>query len=222
MTVNELFKEARRRIAVPDDVLKQARKRRDAIRSIVEGEFDTLRTFGSGSLAHGTQNDPLNDADAGVVLDRRVYDDLGPDADGPCATVEEIRGVLRTWLKKEYPDVRFYTGGHRAIRVNFMERIQLVGGNFTADLIVAIRRDEGGLYIPDLDKDGWDPSDPPELRWLPEHRLVGLIEMARLHLFREEYWRRTGGWDGGEWLGPEIHPGEEEAEEATNETGAGG
>ncbi len=62
----------------------------------------------------------------------------------------------------------------------------------------------------------WYPADPPELRWLPEHRLAGLIEMARLHLFREEYWRRTGGWDGGEWLGPEIHPGEEEAEETAN------
>lgn len=161
MIVNELFEEARERIAVPDDVLREARKRRDEIRRIVEEEFDTLRTFGSGSLAHGTQNDPLNDADAGVVLDRRAYENLGPDGDGPCAIIEEVRGVLRTRLKEVYPDVRFYTGGHRAIRVNFMEPIQPDGDNFTADLIVAIRRDEGGLYIPDLDDDGWwDPSDP--------------------------------------------------------------
>lgn len=160
MTINELFEEARGRIAVPEDVLKEARKRRDAIRRIVEEEFDTLRTFGSGSLAHGTQNDPLNDADAGVVLDRRTYEDLGPDGEGPCAKVEEVRGVLRTRLKEEYPGVRFYTGGHRAIRVNFMESIRPGVDNFTADLIVAIRRDEGGLYIPDLDGDDWDPSDP--------------------------------------------------------------
>lgn len=160
MTVNELFEEARRRIAVPDGVLKEARKRRDEIRDIVDEEFDTLRTFGSGSLAHGTQNDPLNDADAGVVLDRRAYEGLGPDGDGPCAVVEEVRGVLRTRLKEEYPNVRFYTGGHRAIRINFMEPIQPGGDNFTADLIVAIRRNEGGLYIPDLDEDEWDPSDP--------------------------------------------------------------
>ena len=160
MTVNELFERARGRIAVPDEVLKEARKRRDEIRDIVDEEFDTLRTFGSGSLAHGTQNDPLNDADAGVVLDRRAYERLGPDGDGPCAVVEEVRGVLRTRLKKEYPNVRFYTGGHRAIRINFMEPIQPGGDNFTADLIVAIRRDEGGLYIPDLDEDEWDPSDP--------------------------------------------------------------
>jgi len=160
MTVNELFEEARERIAVPDDVLKEARKRRDEIRRIVEGEFDTLRTFGSGSLAHGTRNDPLSDADVGMVLDRRVYDGLGPNGDGPCAMVEEIRSVLRTQLKGDYPNVRFFTGGHRAIRVNFMEPIQPDGDNFTADLIVAIRRDEGGLWIPDLNKDGWDASHP--------------------------------------------------------------
>ena len=68
----------------------------------------------------------------------------------------------------------------------------------------------------------WYPADPPDLRWLPEHRLVGLIEMARLHLFREEYWRRTGGRNGGEWLGPEIHPGEEDAVEKTDEAGVAG
>ena len=160
MTVSELFEGARGRIAVPDGVLKEARKRRDRIRGIVEGNFHTLGSFGSGSLAHGTQNDPLNDADAGVVLDRRVYGGLGPDGEGPRAMVEEVRGVLRTELKEEYPKVSFFTGGHRAIRINFMEPIQSGGGNFTADLIVAIRRDEGGLYIPDLDDDSWDPSDP--------------------------------------------------------------
>jgi len=160
VTINNLFEEARRRIAVPDNVLKETRKRRDTIRDIVEEKFDTLRTFGSGSLAQGTQNDPLNDADAGVVLDRRVYEGLGPEGDGPCAIVEEIRSVLRPRLKEKYPDVRFYNGGHRAIRINFMEPIQAGADNFTADLIVAIRRDEGGLWIPDLDSDGWDPSDP--------------------------------------------------------------
>ncbi len=160
MTVNELFEEARGRIAVPDEVLKEARKRRDAIGEIVEEEFDTLRTFGSGSLAHGTRNDPLNDADAGVVLDRRAYEDLGPEGEGPCAKVEEIRGRLRERLKEQYPKARFYTGGHRAIRVNFMELIQTGASNFTADLIVAIRREEGGLWIPDLDNDSWDPSHP--------------------------------------------------------------
>ncbi len=56
----------------------------------------------------------------------------------------------------------------------------------------------------------WRPEDPPELRWLPEHGLVALIEMTRQHLFREAGWRETGGWGGGEWLGPETHPGKDD------------
>lgn len=41
-----------------------------------------------------------------------------------------------------------------------MESIQEGGGHFTLDLIVAIRREGGGLWIPDLDNDGWDASSP--------------------------------------------------------------
>jgi hypothetical protein len=88
MTVNDLFEEARSRIAVPYEVLKEARKRRGVIRAIVGEKGTAPRTFGLGSLAHGTQNNPLNDIDAGVVLDGRVYEDLGPDGDGPCTIVE--------------------------------------------------------------------------------------------------------------------------------------
>lgn len=160
ININGLFEQARKRIAVPDRVLKEARKRRDEIRKIVEEEFCALRSFGSGSVAHGTQNDPLNDADGGVVLDRNVYGDLGPDGEGPCRKVEEVRTILRERLKEDYPNARFYTGGHRAIRINFMEPIQDEGENFTVDLIIAIRRAEGGLWIPDLDNDVWDASNP--------------------------------------------------------------
>ena len=39
----------------------------------------------------------------------------------------------------------------------------------------------------------WRRKDPPELRWLPEHGLVALIEMTRRHLFREAWWRKPGG-----------------------------
>jgi hypothetical protein len=75
---------------------------------------------------------------------------------------------------------------------------------------------DGPSESPHRYKDGslcmWRRKDPPELRWLPKHGLVALIEMTRRHLFREAWWRETGGWDGGEWLGPETHPGEEDEE----------
>ncbi len=53
----------------------------------------------------------------------------------------------------------------------------------------------------------WRRKDPPDLKWLPKHGLVALIEMTRRHLFREAWCRETS-----EWLGPETHPGEDDEE----------
>jgi hypothetical protein len=45
----------------------------------------------------------------------------------------------------------------------------------------------------------WYPRDPPDRRWVPSDGLLSLIEMTRVHLFKEAYWRETG-----EWLGEEV------------------
>jgi len=45
----------------------------------------------------------------------------------------------------------------------------------------------------------WYPDDPPEQRWVAADGLLSLIEMTRVHLFKEAYWRETG-----EWLGEEV------------------
>lgn len=96
MTINQLFEEARRHIAVPDGVLKEARKRRDTIREIVEEEFDTLRTLGSGSLAHGTQNDPLNEGKA--KLARRLKDEGEHSVEEICSMLGVGRSTLYRYL----------------------------------------------------------------------------------------------------------------------------
>jgi hypothetical protein len=47
------------------------------------------------------------------------------------------------------------------------------------------------------------PADPPELRWVPADGLLTLIELTRVHLFKEAYYRETG-----EWLGAEVSHGQ--------------
>ena len=42
------------------------------------------------------------------------------------------------------------------------------------------------------------PADPAELRWVPGDGLLSLIEMTRIHLFKEAYWRETAEWPGEE------------------------
>lgn len=44
----------------------------------------------------------------------------------------------------------------------------------------------------------WHPDDLPERRWLPRDGLLSLIEMVRIHLFKEAYWREKAVWLGEE------------------------
>lgn len=44
----------------------------------------------------------------------------------------------------------------------------------------------------------WHPDAQPDERWMPEDGLLSLIDHARVHLFKEAYWRETGRWPGPE------------------------
>lgn len=54
----------------------------------------------------------------------------------------------------------------------------------------------------------WSRWDPPDRRWVYEDGLVALLDLAKLHIYREERYRETG-----RWMGPEAphslptHPG---------------
>lgn len=43
-------------------------------------------------------------------------------------------------------------------------------------------------------------GDPNSLKWTPDQRLVGLLDLTRLHLLKEAWWRVTGSWPS-----PEVH-----------------
>lgn len=51
----------------------------------------------------------------------------------------------------------------------------------------------------------WYPDDQPERRWVSDDGLLSLIEMIRIHLFKEAYYRETGDWPGEE--APHGEPG---------------
>ena len=55
----------------------------------------------------------------------------------------------------------------------------------------------------------WYARDAPDMQWRPGSGLAGLIDIARVHLFREVRFRQTG-----RWRGPEVHL--EDADALTN------
>jgi hypothetical protein len=159
---NHILDEIRAQIAPSDETLNKARSRRDEVLDAAKKFDGALRTYSSGSIAHFTANDDT-DADCGVVLDRRVYPKLGPDGDGegPGEIVNKVRDFVRDAINGAHPKVSFRLT-KRAIEVEFNEPVdgKTDSPDPSVDLIVALTRKDGALWIPNRDKDGWDASDP--------------------------------------------------------------
>lgn len=165
---DDILEDVRKQIAPEDVVLAAARDRRRAILRAAKKFRGAGRGYNSGSVAYATVNDPVNDADCGLVLDRRVHSGLGPDSatgQGPKAVVEEVRDHLRDdpVLKLRYPDAKFYVQD-RSIKVIFDEPLGN-GQDPTVDLIVALDRSgtQPGLWIPKAMRStspGWSASHP--------------------------------------------------------------
>ena len=170
------------------ETMKLVRARRDEILKVAGRYHGALRTYQSGSVAHRTSNGDT-DADGGVVLDRRTYPDLGPDGDGVGSEdiVQDMRKFLRDELKGDHPDIAFYVS-KRAIRVTFNEPLP-DGTDPTDDLIVALTRKDGALWIPNRDRDRWDVSDPEC------HSRLMTAEPAELRRTRAKVVRLAKAWN---------------------------
>jgi hypothetical protein len=176
---NSVIDAIRRQVAVHNDVLNAAKGRRDRVRELADEHAAARATFNSGSVAHGTANAPLHDTDCGVVLDRRKLWAYGPDGDGlpPRPMMESFRDWILPRLRHEYPHVSCEIT-KRALLFEFHEVLQFEGDVRTdpsVDLVVALeRREAPGLWIPNTERPGWDPSHPQrhtELFVTTEHSL---------------------------------------------------
>jgi Second Messenger Oligonucleotide or Dinucleotide Synthetase domain len=160
--VQETLDEIQAKIAADPAVLAEARKRRDVVARAVERAVKgALRSFRSGSVAHGTVNRPVTDADGGVVLDRTKYPALGPDGsgDGPNDIVDEICDDVGSDIRKEHAKAEVKQS-RRGVLVEFNEPCNSEEDPTVDHIVTLTRKDAGGLWIPDLEKDRWTPSHP--------------------------------------------------------------
>lgn len=186
--VDNILVDIQRKIAPSDETLEAARSRRDEVLSVARGYRGALRTYTAGSIAHRTANDDT-DADCGIVLDRRSYYELGPDGDGgaPNEIVEDVRAYIRDHLNGQHPDIAFRLT-KRAIKVTFNEPLR-DGSDPSVDLIVALTRGAGALWIPNLERKCWNPSDPEY------HTRLLTAEPAGLRRMRAKVIRLAKAWN---------------------------
>lgn len=185
-----------RQIAVPPDVLGEAKRRRDLILRVAREHEAANRSYRSGSIAHGTHNSPLGDADGGVVIDRRPHEfrAYGPDAPGgglgPEAFYRSFAAFIEPRVRAAgYPNLSLDLTGNRAIKFEFNEPVEFEDGEPVdpyVDLIVALRRDQEhhGLWIPNRRRRWWDPADPERHTWLMTERDPRELAVHRTHVVR--------------------------------------
>lgn len=157
---DDVINDVRNQIDASAAPLGAARDRLALVKKIAEGFPGALRTYSSGSIAHHTMIAPVTDGDGGVVLDRRSYPALGPDGGGetPQEVTEKLCAILGPEIRLTYPGARCGTS-KRGPKMRFGEPIE--GQDPTVDLVVALtRRDGSGLWIPNLNKNTWEASDP--------------------------------------------------------------
>jgi hypothetical protein len=182
----QMLGDVHEQISVDRAILAVARQRRNAITATARRFPGALRVFSSGSVAHGTVIFEVEDADGGVVLDRRSYQELGPDGHdvGPSAIVREMALFIYDELKADFPGLKYEMPGKRSIKFTFSDPVK--GQDPYVDLIVALTRAEGeGIWIPRLSDNSWDASDPEEhTRLLTSESIVKDLRVHRAQTIR--------------------------------------
>lgn len=161
-TANDYIAEILRQIEPDSEVLAEARTRRDLVAAKAMSLRGTLRQYSSGSVAHGNVTAPINDADGGIVLDRRIHTKLGPEGDneGPEKVIEELKELVGPKIRAKYSKARISTS-RRGLLVTFGS--PLSDQDPSVDMIVTLTRKKGdGLWIPNLKSNTWDASHPEQ------------------------------------------------------------
>jgi hypothetical protein len=182
-------------ISVALPVLEEARRRRDRVLAIAE-EHDAARDgagFASGSVAHGTTNRPLEDADCGIKVNRRfeAFRVFGPDAAedrGPEAFIRLFAEFVLPRFRRRYPRADVDLDGNRAIKFLCNEPVQIDEWGPVdpyVELIVGLDRADGpGIWIPNRRERSWDPADPELHTELMVMRHPEALRVLRAHVLR--------------------------------------
>ncbi|MFJ3490616.1 nucleotidyltransferase family protein [Leifsonia aquatica] len=160
-TISDVLDDVRSQIDADEEALREARNRLELVRDAASSYPGALRTYRSGSLAVHTMLDPVNDGDGGLVLDRRFHQSLGPEGRGelPSDVASDLQRTIGPTIRNTYPGARIDMS-KRGPFIHFNAPLAN-GQDPTVDLVIALTRKDGtGLWIPNLDANKWEPSDP--------------------------------------------------------------
>lgn len=160
MKVSTAFDTYQRVVNAPKEQMIEARRRRDLFRDAFAGE--TEKVSPSGSLARGTQHDPIKDVDTILVFDQDEFPDWGQPGQSAQDALDHVharvRALLGTVGSFAADEVRLIKPRNHSVKC-FLDDPD-ADAPFTVDAMPALRQDDGTLLIPESRNSKWVLTNP--------------------------------------------------------------
>lgn len=194
MKVSTAFDNYQTTVNAPPEKMQEARRRRDLLRDAFADETDAVRP--SGSLARGTQHDPIKDVDTILVFDAADFPSWGRPGESAQDALDHVAARVRDLLGSNGThaanEVRLTRTRNHSVKC-FLDDPES-DDPFTVDAMPALRQDDGTLLIPESRNRKWVLTDPGRMidDALAAHA-EGRIYAPMVRVLKR--WRRRTGVD---------------------------
>src|SRR5215216_2170040 len=98
MDIDAAFDDLQTEVNASPEAVKEARRRRNLFCDAFSGDDDVSKCVHSGSLARGSQKDPINDVDEIIVFDRDAHPDWGSPGPSAGEALDHVHKRVRELL----------------------------------------------------------------------------------------------------------------------------
>lgn len=165
MDIEGAFNSLQRNVNAPDDVVVEARDRRNLFINAFETLADVERGRASGSLARGSHINPIKDVDTYIEFDEAAHPDWGQPGDSAAAALDYTRDKVNELLgatNGSYNQcVRLARWRNHAVKC-FLDDPDDPDA-FTVDVMPVLPQGDGTILIPEAANSRWLLANPQRL-----------------------------------------------------------
>jgi hypothetical protein len=162
MDLDKAFDDLQRAVNASPEAVKEARRRRDLFRDAFATEADVVETVPSGSLARGSQKDPIHDVDVIVIYDAAAHPDWGTPGASAGDALDHVQGRVHALLGVSEgtfaKEVRLAQTRNHSVKCWLDDPED--DNAFTVDVTPALRQQGETLLIPEKQSSDWVPTAP--------------------------------------------------------------
>ncbi len=187
MDIEQAFDELQREVNVPEGADAKARERRDLFRNAFASVAEVTDVIPSGSLARGSQIDPIHDVDLVMVFDADEHPEWGQPGDSAEDALNHTQSLIKEHLGTGdgsfAREVRLATTRNHSVKCWLDDPEK--DGAFTVDVMPALRHSDGHLVVPEKLSKDWIETDPELLirlvreKHTEQFRFVSLVRILK-------------------------------------------